>query len=194
MNTLFTLEGFRFSKKVVAELTGLQSIIKAKEETYNTEVSELRSKGDCLRLELVNLTRKVDRLSEEKNGYRAQVQDMNMALKNSLEHIKRLRTSAIQLKAESNGQDWNDFLLLSTISQKIPSSTTAVVTESCKNGLKSEDENNKQNLVSLQSCLASLKYEMAVLQKKLAPSATSSPIKCKTTKALLHKELENEDQ
>ena len=58
--------------------------LKAREESYQSEVTELRSKSDYLRLELVNLTRKVDKLSEEKNGYRAQVQDMNMALKNRL--------------------------------------------------------------------------------------------------------------
>ena len=71
-------------KQKNAETTSLQSVLKAREESYQSEVTELRSKSDYLRLELVNLTRKVDKLSEEKNGYRAQVQDMNMALKNRL--------------------------------------------------------------------------------------------------------------
>ena len=71
-------------KQKNTETTSLQSVLKAREESYQSEVTELRSKSDYLRLEFVNLTRKVDKLSEEKNGYRAQVQDMNMALKNRL--------------------------------------------------------------------------------------------------------------
>jgi uncharacterized coiled-coil DUF342 family protein len=75
-------------KQKGAEMASLQSVLKTRDESYQAEVTELRSKSDYLRLELVNLTRKVDKLSEEKNGYRAQVQDMNMALKNRLElHI-----------------------------------------------------------------------------------------------------------
>ena len=75
-------------KQKGAEMASLQSVLKTRDESYQSEVTELRSKSDYLRLELVNLTRKVDKLSEEKNGYRAQVQDMNMALKNRLElHI-----------------------------------------------------------------------------------------------------------
>jgi len=138
----------------------LQSVVKAREESYQSEVTELRSKSDYLRLELVNLTRKVDKLSEEKNGYRAQVQDMNMALKNSLEHIKRLRTA----RSIENHDDWNELLASQKFSS--PSETSQV---------------QKQNLVNLQNCLASLKYEMAVLQKKLAPSASpfNSPSKSK---------------
>ena len=55
-------------------------------------------------MEIVNLSKKVDKLSEEKNQYRAQVQDMNVALKNSLEHIKRLRTQS-STSLEELGQE-----------------------------------------------------------------------------------------
>lgn len=72
-----------------SECLNLQSLLKVKEESYQSELNEIRSKSDNLRIELINLTKKLDKLSEEKNGYRAQVQDMNVALKNSLEHIKR---------------------------------------------------------------------------------------------------------
>ena len=44
----------------------------------------------------------------------------------------------------------------------------------------------KQNLVNLQNCLASLKYEMAVLQKKLAPSASNSNSPTKSKVQLEH--------
>merc|ERR1719273_1574934 len=153
-------------KQKSAEVTSLQSVLKTKEESYESEVMELRSKSDHLRLELVNLTRKVDKLSEEKNGYRAQVQDMNMALKNSLEHIKRLRTARSE-----NHDEWNE--LLTSASHKFPTPSEP-------------NQVQKQNLVNLQNCLASLKYEMAVLQKKLAPSASNSNSPAKSKVQLEH--------
>jgi len=146
-------------KQKSSEIVSLQSVLKTREESYHVEVTELRSKSDYLRLELVNLTRKVDKLSEEKNGYRAQVQDMNMALKNSLEHIKRLRTAK-----NENFDEWNELIT----SQKFTP-------------VPEPNQVQKQNLANLQNCLGSLKYEMAVLQNKLAPSASpySSPSKSK---------------
>ena len=82
---------FQLSKKQ-SEMTSLQNMLITKDESSLVEINELRLKCDSLRMEVVNLSRKIDKLSEEKNQYRAQVHDMNIALKNSLEHIKRLRT------------------------------------------------------------------------------------------------------
>ena len=128
-------------------------MLKTKEETSQFETNELRSKCDSLRTEVVNLSGKIDKLSEEKNQYRSQVQEMNIALKNSLEHIKRLRCT------QSPTSD--DF----DIDAEIVSYKSDQVMEEIK----------RPNLVNLQNCLASLKYEMAILQKKLAPSTTNSP-------------------
>ena len=86
---------------------------------------------------------------------------MNMALKNSLEHIKRLRS----IKPLENPEEWNELILNSA--RKLSNSSNP------ENSVQ-----QKQNLANLQNCLASLKYEMAVLQKKLAPSsANNSPVK-----------------
>ena len=65
-------------------------MLKTKEESSQFETNELRSKCDSLRTEVVNLSGKIDKLSEEKNQYRSQVQEMNIALKNSLEHHVKL--------------------------------------------------------------------------------------------------------
>ena len=70
-------------------------------------------------------------------------------------NFSRLRTSAVQLKSENS--DWNEVLAL--------------------NSQPTEPNIQKHNLANLQNCLASLKYEMAVLQKKLAPSHSNSPAK-----------------
>jgi uncharacterized coiled-coil DUF342 family protein len=137
-----------------SEITSLQHLLKTKEESCHFETNELRSKCDSLRTEIVNLSKKIDRLSEEKNQYRAQVQDMNVALKNSLEHIKRLRTQSSSL--EELGQEFEQ---------------NAQVLEDNQEAVK------KPNLTNLTNCLSTLKYEMAILQKKLAPSTSSSPVR-----------------
>ena len=158
------LNEIRFQlKQKHSEITSLQAVLKAKEESYDSEVTEFRSKNDHMRVELVNLTRKLDKLSEEKNGYRGQVQDMNMALKNSLEHIKRLRS----INPLENQVEWNELITLNSSKKfDLP----------CENPVQP-----KQNLANLQNCLASLKYEMAVLQKKLAPSSVSNSPQKKLT-------------
>lgn len=148
-------------KQKTSELKSLQTVVKLRDESYHSEVSDLRSKCDNLRAEVVNLTRKVDRLSEEKNNYRAQVQDMNTALKTSLEQIKRLRSRP---SSEDDHADWNDLLL----SRKMAASNESLA--------------QKQNLTNLHNCLATLKYEMAVLQRKLAPSAKNSPLRQQPSK------------
>ena len=131
-------------------------LLKTKEESCQFETNELRSKCDSLRMEIVNLSKKIDRLSEEKNQYRAQVQDMNVALKNSLEHIKRLRTQTSSL--EEFGQEFEQ--------------NVEVLEDSNQEAIK-----NKPNLTNLTNCLSTLKYEMAILQKKLAPSTSNSPVR-----------------
>ena len=50
--------------------------------------------------------------------------------------------------------------------------------------LKTEEDHQKPNLTNLQNCLASLKYEMAILQRKLAPSTTNSPIRTSASEHL----------
>ena len=87
----------------------------------------------------------------------------HQSLLHSLEHIKRLRTA----RSNDNNEEWNEILA----SQKFASIASPSDTSQVQ----------KQNLVNLQSCLASLKYEMAVLQKKLAPTASpfNSPSKSK---------------
>lgn len=142
-----------------AEITSLQHLLKTKEESCHFETNELRSKCDSLRMEIVNLSKKIDRLSEEKNQYRAQVQDMNVALKNSLEHIKRLRTQSSSLE-ELAGQEFEQ---------------NAEVLEDMNQGA----DVKKPNLTNLTNCLSTLKYEMAILQKKLAPSTSNSPVRSK---------------
>ena len=46
---------------------------------------------ESLRVELAQQVQSAELLAEERNSYRAQVLEMNSALKNSLEHIKELR-------------------------------------------------------------------------------------------------------
>ena len=129
-------------KQRSTEVEALREIMQQRDETSTSEINDLRDST-------IKLASKLSSLSEEKNGYRAQVQDMTIALKNSLEHIKRLRTQPLLTEELP---EFNEKKVLSTDLQK-------------------------NNLTNLQNCLASLKYEMAVLHKKLAPSVNSSPSK-----------------
>ena len=49
---------------------------------------------ESLRVELAQQVQSAELLAEERNSYRAQVLEMNSALKNSLDHIKELRSKA----------------------------------------------------------------------------------------------------
>ena len=100
-----------------------------------------------------------------------QVTEMNLALRKSLSHIKDLRSKAscpsspIPLDGDF---PWGLDLHSPRAASYSPTPRAAT---------------NSSNLSNLQSCLASLKAEMTVLQSKLAPaksregSANSSPEK-----------------
>ena len=99
---------------------------------------------------------------------------MNIALKNSLEHIKRLRAKA----SKSTGQ-----LSASRSGCASPKSTASSAEASLDEReadlaelLQRTSTPAGKNLSHLQNCLASLKSEMAVLQSRLAPSIATNPI------------------
>ena len=111
-------------------------------------------------------------VAEERNSYRNQVHEMNIALKNSLEHIKRLRAKA----ARSSSGRQSASLSRCTSPKSIGSSTEASLDEreSDLNELLHRTSTPAgKNLSHLQNCLASLKSEMAVLQSRLAPAASN---------------------
>ena len=100
---------------------------------------------------------------------------MNIALRNSLEHIKRLRTKA----ARSSSGRQSTSLSRCTSPKSLCSSNEASLEEresDIKELLQRTTTPAGKNLAHLQNCLASLKSEMAVLQSRLAPSASSSCI------------------
>ena len=98
---------------------------------------------------------------------------MNIALKNSLEHIKRLRTKAAR---SSSGH------------QSTSLSRCASPKSTCSSAEHSLDEREAdlsellqrtsipagKNLSHLQNCLVSLKSEMAILQSRLTPSVANN--------------------
>ena len=134
------------------ELMSAQTMATVRKDSHDREVADLKAKCTSLRKEVLDLSQKVDVLAEERNSYRAQVQDMNVALRNSLEHIKRLRASK---SSPSSPMSRSPSLDESDLTDLLKRSSTPA----------------GRNLTNLQSCLASLKSEMAVLQSRLAPVA-----------------------
>ena len=112
-------------------------------------------------------------VAEERNSYRNQVHEMNIALKNSLEHIKRLRAKA----AKSSPSRPSTSLSRCTSPKSIASSTETSLSEreaDLNDLIQRTTTPAGKNLSHLQNCLASLKSEMAVLQSRLAPQANGT--------------------
>jgi len=125
-----------------AELEEARSLFLAATCRHEAAAERARETQEALRVELREATRAADILAEERNGYRAQTLQMNLALRNGLEHIKLLRG-----KVGQHGQ-------------AEPSASSPCASA-------------RPELGGLQSCLASLRAEMAVLQSRLAPASPS---------------------
>jgi hypothetical protein len=109
-----------------------------------------------VRTELKETTLTLEAVTDERNGYKAQVQQMNLALRNGLEHIKLLR-GKVGLQQSSSPASFSP----------PPSSGAAVLPSTSM---------SRPDLGGLQTCLATLRAEMALLQSRLAPqSASPSP-------------------
>ena len=114
-------------------------------------------------------------VAEERNSYRNQVHEMNIALRNSLEHIKRLRAKA----AKSSSGRQSISLSRCTSPRSMASSTETSLDEreaDIAELLQRTSTPAGKNLSHLQNCLASLKSEMAVLQSRLAPTSASNGV------------------
>ncbi len=143
-----------------AEVEEVRALLRAGSERQEAAAERARDAQEALRMELADQRREAEALAQERANYRAQVQQMNLALRNGLEHIRQLRT-----KASCPGS---------------PSTSSAA--SSHRGGGGGIDDPfgllpdgvatpPAKNLSNLQSCLASLKAEMALLQSRLAPGA-----------------------
>ena len=132
------------------ELDDARNVLKVSNEKFETNMERMRDLQESLRAELAGHLQNVESLTEERNSYKNQVQEMNFALKNSLNHIKDLRSKASNPSSPTSLDDsaWTDLLARTSTSPG-------------------------RNLSNLQNCLASLKAEMAILQSKLAPRPDS---------------------
>ena len=139
------------------ELEDARSLLRLNTEKSEAMVEQMRRSQESLRVDLAQQVQSAELLAEERNSYRAQVLEMNSALKNSLEHIRELRTRAsdspVFQMASPSPSVVND-PLADFLSRRSPSASG-------------------RNISSLQNCLASVKAEMMILQSKLAPRAES---------------------
>ena len=128
-----------------------------------------------MRKELEAAAGRLALVAEERNSYRNQVHEMNIALKNSLEHIKRLRAKAAK---SSSGQQSTS--LSRCASPKSTASSTETSLDEREADLSELLQRTStpagKNLSHLQNCLASLKSEMAVLQSRLTPSVAGNTV------------------
>ncbi len=151
-----------------AELEEARALLKLTSERQEAAVERAREAQDGLRLELAEQRKVCAGLAEERSNYRAQVRQMNLALRNGLEHIRQLRSRAsnpgspmLSMSSSRVFSEFDDPLGLMT-DLTTPSSPTPPNPPAAR------------NLSNLQACLASLKAEMAMLQTKLAPPPPAS--------------------
>ena len=76
------------------ELEDARRLLALNSEKSEQIMEQMRRTQESLRVELAQQVQSAELLAEERNSYRAQVLEMNSALKNSLEHIKELRSKA----------------------------------------------------------------------------------------------------
>lgn len=122
------------------ELDEVKKLLAMSNEKHESIVDKFRESESSLRKDFLQQSQLLQTILDERNHYRVQVQQMNLALKNSLDHIKHLRSRASCPASPSPPFD------------VMPPSPS------------------KQNLTNLQECLSSLKSEMALLQTRLAPA------------------------
>ncbi len=139
-----------------AELEEARSLLRLGIERQEAAAERAREAHEVLRLELAEQRRASESLAEERSNYRAQVQQMNLALRNGLEHIRQLRSKASCPGSPST----------SASSRSIEDPFGMMADVPPPPGLAPPPA---RNLSNLQACLASLKAEMALLQTRLAP-------------------------
>ncbi|TRY68602.1 hypothetical protein TCAL_14254 [Tigriopus californicus] len=143
------------------ELEDTKKVMALNSIKYDEHVAELKELLDSIKHEKATYLMTIESLSEEKSNYKSQVQDMNLALRNSLEHIKQLRSQTSHPSSPlSDESALSELFRYRTPPPPPPLSNSS-----------------SRNLSNLHSCLASLKAEMAVLQSKLAPTCSGSPIR-----------------
>jgi chromosome segregation ATPase len=125
-------------------------------------LEQMRRSQESLRVELAQQVQSAELLAEERSSYRGQVLEMNSALKNSLAHIKDLRSKASDYPVVLQHSVVDvDPLAELMLRRSAPTTSTGIATSSGR------------NISSLQNCLASVKAEMMILQSKLAPRTDS---------------------
>lgn len=139
------------------ELSEVRNLAKMNVESLEAKLERMKENEASLKAEVESRKRSLEALTEDRNNYRGQVQQMNLALRNSLDHIKQLRSQATSHPpSPSHSGDPNRALPLSPNWSPSSSSTG-------------------RNLSNLQACLASLRAEVSILQSRLAPSSSSMP-------------------
>ena len=158
------------------DLVSIKTVSAARADGQEREISDLRGKCTSLHKEVEATSGQLASVAEERNCYRDQVHEMNIALKNSLEHIRQLRAKAKSTASlsqctspRSTSSQSTDGGLLSFTEEKGEADLAELLQRT-----SSSTPSAGKNLSHLQNCLASLKSEMAVLQSRLSTQATSS--------------------
>ena len=152
-----------------SELKSTQTLSEVRREGHEREAEDLKSKCEVLRLELSESIEKFETISEERNGSRLKEAETDRVLKLAMEQLLSSKCSEGSEDAQENIAE-NQCLICKDLWLTLGD---LVATRARPAGglisSMSPTSTAGKNLSNLQSCLNTLKGEMALLQRRLAP-------------------------
>ena len=151
-----------------SELKSTQTLSEVRREGHEREVEDLKTKCEALRLELSESIKKFEAISEERNASRLKEAETDRVLKLAMEQLLSYKCTedAEEDVAENQCLVCKDlWLTLGDLVATRARPAGGLISSSTM----SPTSTAGKNLSNLQSCLNTLKGEMALLQRRLAP-------------------------
>ena len=148
-----------------SELKSTQTLSEVRREGHEREAEDLKTKCEVLRLELSESVKKFEAISEERNASRLKEAETDRVLKLAMEQLLSSKCTEEDI-AENQCLVCKDlWLTLGDLVATRARPAGGLISSSTM----SPTSTAGKNLSNLQSCLNTLKGEMALLQRRLAP-------------------------
>ena len=154
-----------------SELKSTQTLSEVRREGHEREAEDLKTKCEVLRLELSESIKKFEAISEERNASRLKEAETDRALKLAMEQLLSSKCTEGSEDAQENIAE-NQCLICKDLWLTLGDLVATRARPAgglISSSAMSPTSTAGKNLANLQSCLNTLKGEMALLQRRLAP-------------------------
>ena len=154
-----------------SELKSTQTLSEVRREGHEREAEDLKTKCEVLRLELSESIKKFEAISEERNASRLKEAETDRALKLAMEQLLSSKCTEGSEDAQENIAE-NQCLICKDLWLTLGDLVATRARPAgglISSSAMSPTSTAGKNLSNLQSCLNTLKGEMALLQRRLAP-------------------------